>query len=235
MSFGLDTPGRSKYDDLLPQSASFDAMPLPVHGEDAQSPFTGITSQSALEFASKFNLSRSYSVEDGSDNPPLPGQNPRYAIPSPYSTERRPVHHLRAGLDNRMQSFPPEFMSSPPPSMYQKNIHLPLPQFPPGKKIKMSPESTETSDFRNIPRSMVGHSQYIPSSSDRGTRMAHSADRDLFSPGPFRVKVSLLLHIFISLGLLRRLQNLYNNCRLETWVVYSKPRHAEVWRVSIVS
>jgi len=210
MSFGLDTPGRSKFDDLLPQAPSFDAMPLPVHGEDAQSPFNGMTSQSALEFASRFHLSRSYSMEEGPDvnfasHPSLPGQYRRYAIPSPYSSERRPQHHLRTGSDHRIpsmqqpESFPPEFMSPPAPPMFQKNIHPPmaLPQFPSGKKVKIAPESTDAPDFRNIPRPMVSHPpQYIPSSMDRGARLPHSAERELFSPGPFRVKVSSRLFSF---------------------------------------
>jgi len=201
MSFGLDTPGRAKFDDLLPQTTSFDAMPLPVHGGDVQSPFNGMTSQSALEFASRFNLSRSYSMEEGPDvsfasHQSQHIQNQRYAIPSPYSSERKLQRHLRTGTDYRTQSlqrsFHPEFMSPTQPPIFQKNIHPPmsLPQLPPSNKIKLSPESSNATDIRNNPRLIMGHPpQFIPSTTDRGGGIPHPEDRGLFSPGPFRVKV----------------------------------------------
>ena len=205
MSFGLDTPGRSKFDDLMPQ-ASFDAMPLPVHGEDNQSPFKGMIAQSALEFASKFNLSRSYSVEEGGSDVHGGTQmghpssvHRTYAIPSPYSRERRSEHATRPGSDRRMppmNSYHPEFMSPQPPPSFQKNIHpsIPLPRFPPSKGIQQSPDCGDSLEYRHPPRQMHSHLHHIPPSMDRGSRKSNTTgDREMFSPGPFRVKVSRTL------------------------------------------
>jgi len=122
VSFGLDTPGRPRLDDIFQPSSSFDATPFPVHGlggSDGPSPSKPMPSPSALEFVSRFNLSRSFSVDDGTES----GQPQSYSSSSHFP----PLNPFSGFHGNDQLQASPFFMGGLSPSLahitYSSNIY----------------------------------------------------------------------------------------------------------------
>jgi hypothetical protein len=119
---------------------------------------------------------------------------------SPYR-HKKSGQYLPSVSNQRLESvesFPSDFMSPPhQPTNFQHNHQIPLPHFPPSKKTHTSPESSDTPNYGNVYRPMIGHSHFIPQSNDQPQRKGNPGDNDVFSPGPFRVKVCLQIYTYL--------------------------------------